>query len=490
MRLFRYGALVACLAGTGVACSSGRDADGRTQRGGRGNDLDDRVAAGYVLFSPLLSTVTYLLDKRGRVVHTWESELAPGVSVYLLDNGHLLRTGRQPRVPFRGGGQGGRLQEFDWEGKLVWDWVAATETWLQHHDIEPLPSGNVLVIVWESKSRQEAIRAGRRPTLLGPGGLWPDAVLEVAPLVPDDARVVWEWHLWDHLIQNYDPGQANYGKLHEHPELVDINAGKGPENMAGAFLQRLRALGYVTGNATAEDSAADFVHTNSIAYHPRLDQILLSVNQYSEIWVLDHGTSTQSAKGHVGGPGGKGGDLLYRWGNPQVYGRGAEQDRQLFAQHDARWIQPGHPGAGNLLVFNNGHGRPGEDFSSVIEIEPSVDIDGRYSLNADRGFAPEQPVWEYTARPRGSFLADFISGAQRLINGNTFICDGPKGRFFEVTREGEVVWEYLNPYSGDAPNPAGDPPYSVFRATHIPPHHPALAGRSLEPLDPQPTRDR
>ena len=111
------------------------------------------VSAGYVLFSPLLSGVTYLIDNDGQVVHTWESDYAPGVSVYLLDNSHLLRAGREPEVPvFSIGGHGGRIQEFTWDGDLVWDFKLANEQRLMHHDIEPLPNGNVLAIAWERKS--------------------------------------------------------------------------------------------------------------------------------------------------------------------------------------------------------------------------------------------------------------------------------------------------------------------------------------------------
>ncbi len=138
------------------------------------------------------------------------------------------------------------------------------------------------------------------------------------------------------------------------------------------------------------------------------------------------------------------------------------------------------------MVFDNGAGRPGGGYSSVVEITPPLAADGSYALRPGEAFGPARPTWTYAAPDRRSFFADFVSGAHRLPNGDTFICSGPRGRFFEVTREGRTVWEYLNPFSGDAPNPAGDPPRSVFRATHIPPDHPALAGRALRPLDPQP----
>ena len=112
------------------------------------------------------------------------------------------------------------------------------------------------------------------------------------------------------------------------------------------------------------------------------------------------------------------------------------------------------------------------------------------ALGRGSRFGPEEPVWEYPAAAAGSFFAEFISGAQRLTSGNTLVCDGPRGRFFEVTPEGTTVWEYQNPFSGDAPNPNGDPRFSVFWAAHVPADHPGLDGRALAPLDPQPARMR
>ncbi len=123
----------------------------------------------------------------------------------------------------------------------------------------------------------------------------------------------------------------------------------------------------------------------------------------------------------------------------------------------------------------------------MIEIEPPLISAGRYALPAGGPFGPQRPKWEYTAPDRESFFGDFVSGAHRLRNGNTFVCSGPQGRFFEVTAAGEIVWEYLNPFSGDAANPQGDPPWSVFRATFIPADHPALRECDLVPLGPQPS---
>jgi hypothetical protein len=451
----------------------------------RGLVLDgDGASPGFVLFSPLLSTTTYLVDRKGRVVHTWESDRAPGASVYLLDNGHLLRCSRERDTPiFQAGGEGGRIQEFSWEGELVWDYVLADPLRVQHHDIEPLPNGNVLAIVWERVNQREAVRMGRAPELVPQGGLFLDAVFEIEPMPPKDGRIVWEWHTRDHLIQERDPEGVNYGVVADHPEKIDINGDHRPTRFTEEIVQRLRAMGYIGGDPSPDDLRADLLHTNAIDYNPGLDQILLSTPRFNEIWIIDHATTIREASGHAGGRAGKGGDLLYRWGNPQVYGRGSAKDQLLFAHHDGRWIPPGFPGEGNILIFNNGWGRPGDDYSSVVEIEPPIAGNGTYTTSPRSPFGPARAGWMYTAPLRRSFSADFISGAHRLATGNTLICSGPAGRFFEVTAEGAIVWEYLNPYRGTAPNPAGDPPYSVFRATFVPADHPALVGRGLDAGD-------
>lgn len=455
---------------------------------------NDGVAPGYVLFSPLLSGTTYLIDQDGKVVHTWESDYAPSGSVYFRDNGNLVRTAREPEVEiFTGGGQGGRIQEFTWDGELVWEFVYASDKYLLHHDIEPLPNGNFLAIAWEPKNVEEARKAGRRPELLPEKGLWPDMILEIEPTRPEGGKVVWEWHMWDHLIQDYDEKADNYGDPSSKPWRININGDGKLQEIDPAELERLKALGYVPDDADAEDLSSDLLHTNAIAYNAELDQIVVSTPRFNEIWVIDHSTTTRQAAGSAGGKSGRGGDLLYRWGNPRTYGRGGEEDQKLFAQHDIRWVRPGLPGAGHLTVFNNGLEGPEGNYSAVYEIAPPVNAEGRYQLPESGPFRPPEPVWSYTAPDKVSFSSGFISGAERLPNGNTLICSGAQGRFFEVTPSGEIVWEYWTLFSGNVktpdgstPHPVGENTYAVFRATKIPPDHPGLAGRSLQPLDPQP----
>src|SRR5207244_2446657 len=105
------------------------------------------------------------------------------------------------------------------------------------------------------------------------------------------------------------------------------------------------------------------------------------------------------------------------------------------------WIPKGLPGAGHVLVFNNGERRPDGKFSSVEELVLPVDKDGKYIFKGP-AYGPESPIWSYTAPKKTDFYSNFISGAQRLPNGNTFICSGANGVVFEVTPEKEIVWKF------------------------------------------------
>jgi hypothetical protein len=394
---------------------------------------------GYTLFGPAMSTTTYLINISGEVVHTWNSDYYPRLAVYLLETGHLLRTAKMSVNPtFDAGGAGGGVEKIDWDGNVVWDFEYSTDQHCLHHDIEGLPNGNVLMIAWEYKTAAEAIAAGRDPALVS-DALWPDHIIEVEPTGATGGNIVWEWHVWDHLIQDYDPTKDNYGVVGEYPELIDVNFGGG----------------------------VDWNHINSVDYNQEFDQIILSAHAFDEIWVIDHSTTTEEAAGHTGGSSGKGGDILYRWGNPQAYRGGGAADQKFFRQHDARWIEPGLPGEGNILVFNNGPGRLGGDYSSVDEIVPPVDSNGNYSLTPGTSYGPEDQVWIYTADPPGDFFALNLGGAQRLPDGNTLISDAPHGLFFEVTPEGDVVWEYANPFPSWNQNRA-------FKALRYAPDYPGL----------------
>jgi hypothetical protein len=422
---------------------------------------------GYTLLAPLESAKTYLLDMQGRVVRTWESDCAPALCPMLLANGHLLRPGSiggDSRVFGPGPGVGGRIQEFTWEGELVWDFKFYNARQLPHHDMTRLPNGNVMLIVSDRKTAEEALAAGRRPEMTGDSHLIPDSVVEIKPTGKTTGQVVWEWHLWDHLIQDFDKTKANYGKVAEHPELVNINYGEdeltpNPTPKDGPDKSKSKAGANPTPSRQTRVNP-DWTHFNGVAYNAELDQLAVSVHAFSEFWIIDHSTTTAEAAGHTGGKSGKGGDLLYRWGNPRAYRAGTKADQKLFSQHNAHWIPRGHPGEGHLLVFNNGGGRPDGTYSSVDELVLPADSEGRYLCKPGKAYGPDKPVWSYSAPTKSDFYSSFISGAQRLPNGNTLICSGANGTVFEVTPEKEIVWKYVNPVKGSgmgfgAPAPPG-----------------------------------
>jgi hypothetical protein len=426
------------------ACGGGSSSSA-TQDSGSDSTVQATSLDGYTLYASLGSTNTYLMDNDGNTVHSWTSSYRPGLVVYLLENSELLHTGNVGNTTFNAGGAGGVVQTIDWDGTVTWEYTYSSTTHLQHHDVEMLPNGNLLLIAWQYKTETEALAAGRDPALLSDGELWPDSVIEIQPTGANTGNIVWQWHIWDHLVQDYDATQSNYGVIADHPELIDLNY--------------------------AMNGGADWNHINAVDYNAELDQILLTVHNFSEIWIIDHSTTTDEAAGHTGGTSARGGDLLYRWGNPQAYDAGAADDQMLFVPHDAEWIEAGYPGEGNIAIFNNGGGRPDGDYSSVDEITPPLQLDGSYSLAAGSAYGPDVLAWTYTADNPTDFYAQNISGQQRLSNGNTLICDGPGAHFFEVTETGETVWEYS--YTG-----------AVFRVER---YIPSYAGFDGTPLDDEAT---
>ncbi len=377
---------------------------------------------GQTLFSPISGTNTYLVSNDGDVMHTWPGN---GRSVYLLEDGTLIRT--------LGDNLGTDVEFVAWDGTVTWAYNASDATHVFHHDVELLPNGNVLMIVREVFTTAEAHAAGRNPAHQLGGSFRPDTIIEVQPTGPNSGTVVWEWRMWDHLIQDFDPAMANYGVVADHPGRLDIN-----------FPDVNLDLG-------------NWNHCNAIAYNPALDQIILNSRHQSEFWVIDHSTTTAEAAGHTGGAHGRGGDFIYRWGNPQAYRAGTAADQTLFGQHNTQWIEPGLPGAGNILVFNNGLNRPQGVYSSLDEIVPPLNALGGYSHTTGTAYGPLAALWSYVAPVPTDFYAAFISGIQRLPNGNTLACNGPAGKFFEVTNSMQVVWEYTNPF----PDPGNK---FVFRA--------------------------
>jgi hypothetical protein len=369
-------------------------------------------APGLRLFQAVNNQATRLVDTNGTIVKAWPTTTA--VTAHLAPDGTLVRGVNAPGAGANGAT--GRIQRLAFDGTVLWDHLVAGPAHLAHHDLEVLPNGNVLLIAWDLDTAADAIAAGRDPALLT-GTTWrPDAILEIQPTGPTTGAVVWEWHVMDHVVQDFDPSKGNHGVVANHPELLDLNYPP-----------------LVVGNG-------DWNHLNGIDYDPIHDLIVISARAQSEIYVIDHATTTAEAAGHTGGRHGKGGDFLWRWGNPAAYRAGTAAHQQLTHQHDPRFVRPGRPGAGNLTVFDNEHLA---NQSAVLELVLPRDPSGRFVLDPQTGrFGPQAPHWLFT---EPGFFAAFVSSAERLPNGNTLICSGTQFRLFEVTSAGQTVWSHVDP---------------------------------------------
>ena len=400
-------------------------------------------AKGYVLFTNQDYPPVYLVDDLGRKIHTWtlnDNCFLPKLS----DNGTLmcLVNTRNPS---------GKIVEINQQNTTVWQYDIP----YIHHDFLKLPNGNVLMLSSYWKSPEESIAAGANPDCVPSDGIGVrvDYVIEVKPTGLYSGEVVWEWHVWDHLIQDLDPNKPNYGEVSEHPERIDIN--------------------FIICSAPMRGSGRDLTHTNSIDFNYNSNQIMLSVRNYGELWVIDHGTNTEQAAG-------KKGDIIYRWGNPQAYRAGNPDDQQLFRQHTPHWISSELPGSGNILVYNNGKG-------TVDEIAPPQLVDGSgYQLRPGQAAEPDEPIWTHTVENP----ANFKSAAQRLSNGNTFITTSYLGTFSQVTPDMRTVWKYVSPATTEGLVFQGertsiDSNYNgTYRATWYPHDHPGLLGLDLTPEGP------
>jgi hypothetical protein len=371
-----------------------------------------QVSPGFRLLNHWAGNDVQLVDTNGTIVHTWNSAFTASGGLRMLPDGSIMRSKFVAPGPVPpGGGSNGGVERIALDGTVLWQYTHASATHWTHHDIEVMPNGNVLLAAWEWKTVAEAVAAGRNPALISGTVFRPDYVVEVQPTGPTTGTIVWEWHVWDHLIQDFDATKANFGVVADHPELVDINY----PAIAG--------------------QASDWNHVNALHYDAVNDWVIIGTPFQHEVWIVDHSTTTAEAAGHTGGNRGKGGDLLYRWGNPQAYKRGTFADQKLFGQHGCHTIPPGLPGAGNMLVFNNNS--PGG--SSVVEFVLPCDAQGNFpALAPGAAWGPAQPAWTH----QGGFQSNVQSSARRLPNGNTLIDSAVQFRVFEVTPAHQEIWTY------------------------------------------------
>jgi hypothetical protein len=344
------------------------------------------------------SLTSFLIDKKGNTVHEWNFETKLGNDFELLPDGKSIGMFKKsaPFVSF--GGYGGVIKIFDETGTEEWSYDYINGNDIGHHDVEMLPNGNVIFLVWEEIDPTTAQNAGVNFT----ESVYVEKLIEVNPTTN---QLEWEWRSWDHIVQDHDANALNYGVISNNPQRININY-----NL---------------------ESNGDFMHANGIDYDTVKDIIYISVNFFSEVWVIDHSTTISEASSPIGGNYNKGGDLLYRFGNPSAYNNSLGT-RTFYKNHFPNLLENGVPGEGNILVYGNS-GPDGLEQSTVHELmlpEP-------FSLLPNTNNEPTT-VWSFTDE---ELYHGKISGADRLVNGNTLICEGGFG-MWEVTPDGEVVWKY------------------------------------------------
>ena len=425
--------------------------------------LTEEAYDGYTLFSSHKNT--FLINNCGQVINQWSSDYLPGHSVYILPNGNLIRAGRKDTSTITFGGVGGIVEMFDWDGNLVWEFIYSNDEQRLHHDIYPMPNGNILVLAATVMSNEETLQAGRNPNLVsGAGILYNEQILEIKPIGTNDYSIEWEWNFKDHLIQDYDDTKNNYGVIDEHPEKLDFN--------------------FLNDRIPAEN----WLHVNSIQYDETLDQIVISSRNLSELYIIDHSTTAEEATGETGGTYGKGGDFLYRWGNSAAYGQGNEDDRTLFGQHFPHIIKPGLKDEGKIILFNNGTDRE-PVFSEVMIISAPTTSPGIYSYDPDSSYGPQTAEFTYSSNEDNDFTSGILSGAIRLPNENLLICDGNSGRLFEINSTNDIVWNYIIPMNNTTGeiSSQGDvleSGNSTFRGIKYSTDYEGFTGKDVTPGDP------
>ena len=394
-----------------------------------------RAWNGYTVLSPLGTQAALVIDMNGKVVKRWDGyNHSAGGPARVLPGGHVIAaSGARP--PHQ---ESLELVERDFDGNVIWrfDRNEQVETrdgetiWAlrQHHDWQ---RDDFWAGYYSPEAEPASGATQGRNTLV---------LTHTSHVVPDVADVLLED---DRIIEVTSEGEIVWEWIAgEHIDELGFDAA------ARAVIRK--APGF-----NAERGGFDWLHLNSATYvgpnrwfdtgDPRFapDNVIVSSRQASVVAIIA-----------------RDGSIVWRLGPDFSVSVELRAIRQIIGQHQAHLIPPGLPGAGNLLVFDNG-GASGYGFVNPIApngtgafVRPSSRV-----LEIDP--VTLELVWSYQAGAR--FFASNISGAQRLPNGNTLITEGTTGRLFEVTTDGTIVWEYLNPlFTGPQSSNA------VYRAYRLP----------------------
>ena len=354
----------------------------------------------YTLIAAQGSRSAYLVDTNGTTQHTWTLSSGNGYSAYMVPGGYLVRSISGGSMA---GGIGG-VQKLDYNGTVIWTYTISNA----HHDICFMPNGNFLMIISDSKTATEVSAAGCSTSK----ALTSEKIIEVKPVLSNGTytfQIVWEWKMWDHLCQSASSSKSNYvSNVADHPELLNIN--------------------YNVKNT-------DFLHCNGLDYNAYHDQVILSSHYWNEFYILDHSTTTAQAATHTGGNSGKGGDFLYRWGNPPAYG--ASGTANFKTVHDAHWVPQNVAGGKANYVggFNNQGGTSSKSAADLVN--PSYNGEYSYSWGSSGLYTPSTYDWRYSS----NYSATNMGNHEQLPNGNTLMCI-PGNAVIEVSPSGTVLWSY------------------------------------------------
>lgn len=341
----------------------------------------------------------YLIDMNGNDVKIWPY---CGMPAEIIDpanvggqRGHVLLQ-KERHFFFNE-----TLLELDWDDNVVWEWgeKAPGGAAQQSHDVCRLANGNTLVLS----------RLPRAVPEISDDEVIDQAFREVTP----DGDIVWEWRSADHIDE--------FGLSSEQRELLLSKT------------MRPRRTGLLALNNMAPLGANKWFDGGDQRFHP--DNIMTCSRDGNFIAIIAKSSGEIVWQMGPGLPG------SYDFSAKTFIGDLPRPVDSTSGQHDAHIIPPGNPGAGNVLIFDN-QGTGGfppvylELFqgSRVIEVDPMT----------------MEIVWQYDGLSSGAqfwtFMSYHMSSARRLPNGNTLICEGDFGRLFQVTAEGEIVWEYVNPH--------------------------------------------
>lgn len=384
------------------------------------------------LINPVNNTSTYLIDNCGFIVKEWETNYRPGLAVHLDSTGALYRAGRISSSRFKAGGLGGIIERYDWDGTKLWEYRLANDSMHLHHDFYVRDNGNIIAIAWELIPQDLLLRSGRSPDAIK-DDFYSECILEFDP--SSDFEIVWEWHAFDHIVQELDDQLLNYGPVSQFPERFDIN------------LNKIQGLNFV-----------DWLHINSVDLDEENDLLLLSCNAIDEIVVLDHSTTVEEAASSSGGQYGKGGDLLYRIGNPGNYDERDNFDQLFFAQHDARWMHS-EDRLLSFSLFNNGLRNGSTNYSSAelykLDYKPN---DLNIDFNAIRPNTNLEPIWSYNSEGMQGLYSKRMSSVRQL-DSHWLVCSSDNGRIIELNQGGDILWEYINPVGPNQIFSQGETPF-------------------------------